>query len=278
VVGRTALVTGGSGFVGREVVAGLADHGVAVRLVLRDGREPPSEAGGALERVIHTANLFAESPSWWAGACKGIDTVIHVAWYTEPGRYLDSPLNLDCVAGTLSLAKGAAEAGVRRWVGTGTCFEYDVSAGRLAVDTPLRPTTPYAGAKAATYLALSPWFKEARVEFLWCRLFYLYGGEHEDRRRLVPYIRSRLAAGEVADLTSGAQIRDFMDVRDAGRMIASAALGTREGAMNVCSGVGVTVRELAERIADESGRRDLLRFGARADNLVDPPMVVGVRD
>jgi dTDP-6-deoxy-L-talose 4-dehydrogenase (NAD+) len=82
----------------------------------------------------------------------------------------------------------------------------------------------------------------------------------------------------VADLTSGAQIRDFMDVRDAGRMIADAALGTRQGAMNVCSGVPVTVRELAERVADEFGRRDLLRFGARADNLVDPPVVVGVRD
>lgn len=277
-VARTALVTGGSGFVGREVVAALADHGVAVRLVLRDGREPPSEAGGALERVIHTANLFAESSTWWASACQGIDTVIHAAWYAEPGRYLDSPLNLGCVVGTLSLAQGAADAGVRRWVGIGTCFEYDVSAGRLAVDTPLRPTTPYAGAKAATYLALSPWFKEARIEFLWCRLFYLHGGEHEDRRRLVPYIRSRLAAGEVADLTSGAQIRDFMDVRDAGRMIADAALGTRQGAMNVCSGVPVTVRELAERVADEFGRRDLLRFGARADNLVDPPVVVGVRD
>lgn len=277
-VARTALVTGGSGFVGREVVAGLAEQGVAVRLVLRDGRDPPEEAGDALERVIHTPNLFAESSTWWASACKGIDTAVHVAWYAEPGRYLTSLLNLECVAGTLSFAKGAAEAGVRRWVGIGTCFEYDVTAGRLAVDTPLRPTTPYAGAKAATYLALSPWCQEARVEFLWCRLFYLYGGDHEDRRRLVPYIRSRLAAGEAADLTSGAQIRDFMDVRQAGRMIANAALGGRQGAMNICSGVAITVRQLAETVADEFGRRDLLRFGARPDNLVDPPMVVGVRD
>ena len=39
----------------------------------------------------------------------------------------------------------------------------------------------------------------------------------------------------------------------------------------------MTVRELAERIADEFGRRDLLRFGARPDNPVDPPCVVGIR-
>jgi dTDP-6-deoxy-L-talose 4-dehydrogenase (NAD+) len=37
------------------------------------------------------------------------------------------------------------------------------------------------------------------------------------------------------------------------------------------------VRALAESIADEYGRRDLLRFGARADSPTDPPCVVGVR-
>jgi dTDP-6-deoxy-L-talose 4-dehydrogenase (NAD+) len=37
------------------------------------------------------------------------------------------------------------------------------------------------------------------------------------------------------------------------------------------------VRHFAEQIADEYGRRDLLEFGARPENLVDPPCVVGVR-
>jgi dTDP-6-deoxy-L-talose 4-dehydrogenase (NAD+) len=60
-------------------------------------------------------------------------------------------------------------------------------------------------------------------------------------------------------------------------MIVEHALGSGQGPVNICSGTPVTVRELAERIADEYGRRDLLRFGARPDNLVDPPCVVGVR-
>ena len=60
-------------------------------------------------------------------------------------------------------------------------------------------------------------------------------------------------------------------------MIVDVALGSRKGPVNICSGKPITVRELAERIADEFGRRDLLRFGARPDNPVDPPCVVGVR-
>ena len=85
------------------------------------------------------------------------------------------------------------------------------------------------------------------------------------------------APDEPAELSSGSQIRDYLDVREAGRMIVEHALGAGQGPVNICSGTPVTVRELAERIADEYGRRDLLRFGARPDNLVDPPCVVGVR-
>ena len=35
---------------------------------------------------------------------------------------------------------------------------------------------------------------------------------------------------------------------------------------------------LAENIADDYGRRDLLKFGVRPDNLIDPPCVVGLKN
>jgi dTDP-6-deoxy-L-talose 4-dehydrogenase (NAD+) len=122
---------------------------------------------------------------------------------------------------------------------------------------------------------LSQWLPLQSVEFAWCRLFYLHG-EGEDERRLVPYLRKQLARGEPAELSHGTQIRDFLDVVDAARKIATVALGTLQGPLNICSGVPVTVRELALSIAAEYGRPDLLNFGSRPDNLVDPPRVVGV--
>jgi dTDP-6-deoxy-L-talose 4-dehydrogenase (NAD+) len=269
------LLTGATGFVGRQVLRALTKKGVRVRLLVREGSQGRLEKLDGIESVVTTPDLFAQGAGWWADVCKGIDTVVHVAWYAEPGKYLESAKNLDCLMGTLQMAKGAAQAGVKRFVGIGTCFEYDLTAGMLRIDTPLRPLTPYAGAKAAAFMALSQWLPQQDVAFAWCRLFYLYG-EGEDARRLVPYLHTRLAAGEPAELTSGKQIRDFLDVRDAGQMIADAALSNKEGPLNICSGVAITVRELAERIADEYGKRDLLMFGARADNLVDPPCVVGV--
>lgn len=270
------LLTGATGFVGRQVLRALAERGFRVRAVVRDGKQSQLSTLKNIETVVTTPDLFAENTDWWKEVCTGIDTVIHVAWYAEPGKYLQSAKNLDCLTGTLHLAKGAAQAGVRRFIGIGTCSEYDLTESMLSVDTPLRPLTPYAGSKAAAFMALSQWLPHQNVEFAWCRLFYLYG-EGEDARRLVPYLRAKLATGEPAELTSGNQIRDFLDVRDAGRMIAEIALSNENGPVNICSGIPITVRQFAEQIADEYGRRDLLKFGIRPNNLFDPLCVVGVK-
>lgn len=270
------LLTGAAGFVGRHVLRALGERGCRVRAVVREGQQQRIADDAVIESVVASPDIFAESSVWWETACHGVDIAIHAAWYAEPGKYLHSPRNSECLAGTLRLAEGAARARLRRFVGIGTCFEYDLSQGRLSIDTPLRPSTPYAQAKVEAFSRLTTLLRRHGIAFAWCRLFYLYG-EGEDPRRLVPYLRAKLQAGEPAELSSGAQVRDFLDVREAARMIVDAALGTVEGPVNICSGQPVTVREIAERVADEFGRRDLLRFGARPDHPVDPPCVIGVR-
>jgi dTDP-6-deoxy-L-talose 4-dehydrogenase (NAD+) len=273
---RLILLTGAAGFVGRQVLRALGERGCRVRSVVREGKQERFAHDDAIETIVASRDIFAESAAWWARACGGVDTVIHAAWYAESGQYLQSPKNQECLSGTLRLAEGAVQAKVRRFVGIGTCFEYDLDAGRLSIKTPLKPSTPYAQAKVDAFNALSVALPRHGVAFAWCRLFYLYG-EGEDSRRLVSYVRARLQAGEPAELSSGSQVRDFLDVREAARMIVDVALGSQEGPVNICSGKPVTVRELAERIADDFGRRDLLRFGARPDNPVDPACVIGVR-
>src|ERR1051325_4274711 len=164
------LLTGATGFVGRQVLRALAERGARVRAVVRQGKTIASTL--AIEGAVTSPDIFSESTAWWADACRGVDTVIHAAWYAEPGQYLQSPKNKDCLSGTLRLGQGAIDAGVRRFAGIGTCFEYDRSAGHLAVATPLKPTTPYAQAKADAFLALTRLLPPHDVAFAWCRLFY----------------------------------------------------------------------------------------------------------
>jgi nucleoside-diphosphate-sugar epimerase len=156
----------------------------------------------------------------------------------------------------------AIASGVKRFVGIGTCYEYDLSGGYLHSDTPLMPATLYGACKASLFLTLAKLMEHEMLSFAKYRLFYLYG-EGEDERRLVPYIRACLAAGEAAQLTTGKQIRDYLDVRDACFQIADLALSVKMGLINICSGKPITVAELAFQIAEEYGRSDLLHFGAR---------------
>ncbi|MCR8826985.1 NAD-dependent epimerase/dehydratase family protein [Pseudosulfitobacter koreensis] len=266
------LVTGGTGFVGLPVVQKLVAAGHDVTCVIREGSADRLE--GADVRIVPCEDVFAQSPAWWAETLQGIDTLVHLAWYAEPGKYLTSGRNLDCVAGTLAMARGAA--GLRRFVGAGTCFEYDLSVGTLSVDTPLAPQTPYAAAKVATFTMLTAWCETAGIAFLWARLFYLHG-PREDARRLVPQLHDKLGRGVPVDLTAGTALRDYTEVGQAADMLVRDITAGRVGATNICSGRGVTIRALAESIADTYGRRDLLNFGAYPDNLTDPPVVVGVR-
>ena len=269
------LITGATGFVGRQVLSKLLEKKKDVRIIVRKDKENFLGDINSRAEIVTTDDLFEESVDWWNELCKNIDTIIHLAWYSEPGKYLLSSKNIECLNGSLNLAKGAINSGVRRFVGIGTCFEYDLNAGRLSIDTPLKPSSPYAAAKAGLYTFLSQLFSTKSIEFTWCRLFYIYG-EGEDDRRLVPYIRKQLSKGFVAELSHGKQVRDFLNVLVVGQIITDEALSQKQGPINICSGTPITVRQLAEQIADEYGKRDLLKFGARPDNLTDPIVVLGV--
>lgn len=272
---KRVLLTGATGFVGKQVLSCLLQADVDVRLLVRHGSAPKLKH--AVQDMVLTEDLFRQDRSWWREVFQDIHTVIHTAWYAVPGDYLQSPKNLDCLRGTLEMAAGAVDAGVKRFVGIGSCAEYDLTEGYLSVQTALKPTTVYGGAKAATYLGLSNYFAQCGVEFAWCRLFYLYG-EDEDPRRLVPYLHRQLSSGQTAELSSGEQIRDYLDVATAGAEITEIALGTGAGPKNVCSGTATSIKQLSEKIADVYGRRDLLRFGQRTNQHFDPPCIVGLKE
>jgi nucleoside-diphosphate-sugar epimerase len=272
---KKILITGASGFVGSQVIKNLLANNKEVYAIVRKEKKNLLKKKYSNLNLIITNDLFAESSEWWIKICKGVHTIIHLAWYLEPGKYLNSPKNINCLKGSLNMAQGVIKAGVKRFIGIGTCFEYDLSLGKLSINTMLKPSTIYSATKISLYTTLSKLFADNSIEFAWCRLFYLYG-EGEDSRRFVPYLHTQLSAGRLVKLSSGKQIRDFMNVSEVGRIIYNIALGNKQGPINICSGKPITIREMAQKIADKYNKRNLLKFGARPDNLIDPPRIVGV--
>lgn len=273
---KNILVTGASGYVGSKVVQALSKLNMNIFPVCRPGKENSFNDIINIKKIISSNDIFNEDEDWWAKQCEGVDIIIHVAWYMEQG-HKQSHKNIDCLMGSLNLVKGAARSKVKRFVGIGTCFEYDLSLGLLSIDSPLKPSSHYGATKAALYIFLSEWLPERSIEFTWCRLFSLFGDINNDRM-LDSYIHKQLQKGQKAELTSGKQTRDFLDVKLAGKFIADIAIGSKLGPVNVCSGVPLTVKEFALQIAKKYNRIDLIEFNVRKENIVDPPYVLGVKN
>ena len=276
---ETVLLTGGTGFVGRQVLSKLLADDFHVRLITRG----PIEAGlfennSKNLETVYTLNAFTESIEWWNKQCEGVDRVIHLAWYVEPEEYLNSLKNLECLTGSINLAVASIHSGITKFVGIGTCFEYDLDRELpIKVKDKLNPKTIYAASKVSLYYLLLNLFESVNIRFAWGRLFYLFG-EGEDHRRFSPYLHRQLSSGLEAQLTNGSQIRDFLDIKDAAKKIIEIAFDSTNGAVNICSGNGISIKQFAEKIADVYGRRDLLKFGARQENITDPQYVVGSLD
>ena len=269
------LVTGGFGFVGKQIVNQLDSHFCKTTVIIRPENESEFIKYNSNAEYIITEDMFRENEYWWKNQCKNIDIIIHAAWYAKPGEYHNSLKNISCLTGSLEMVKGAIQAGVQKIVGIGTCLEYDSNFKVFDINSPLNPNGLYSSTKAALYLILKDWLQKADVKFAWCRLFYLYG-EGENEERLVPFIHKKLKNNEDVELSTGNQIRDYLDVKEAGRQIAHVAINDLEGVYNICSGIPLTVRQISENVAREYNKLDKLKFGLRESNSIEPLCIVGI--
>jgi nucleoside-diphosphate-sugar epimerase len=263
------LLTGASGFIGSHVARLLVREGCEVHALVRastnlwrihDVRSKLQLVTGDLCDPATRDELAERKP----------ESCIHLGWYATPGLYLRAPENVDLMAGTLKLAMRLAETGCRRFVGVGTCFEYDTDAGYLSEDTPLAPAFPYSAAKAGAYLALR--CLPGPMAVAWARLFYLYG-PYENEGRLVPSVVRALLAGNSAQCTLGEQIRDYLHVEDVASALWATAKSSLTGAVNVGSGKPITVAAVVREIGELLGKRDLVELGALSSPPGDPPFV-----
>jgi nucleoside-diphosphate-sugar epimerase len=264
------LLTGAGGFIGTNIARSLIARGVEVHAVVRDGKRAARLDDLADRLTIHEAHLLDPAARARIIEAARPELCIHSAWYAVPGRYLHARENLAHVAASLDLAVALADAGCTRFVGLGTCFEYDTSVTEnLTESSATAPRFLYAACKLALFDMLRAYAPLANLGFAWCRVFYQYG-PNEPAERLVPAVIHRLLGGGVAETTEGAQIRDFLHVADVGEAVTSVALSALEGAVNIGSGVPITVRKLVSTIGRLCDAEERVDFGALEYRPGDP--------
>lgn len=252
----TVLVTGASGFIGRNTIAPLQARGYEVHSV------SSRPAFGAQSSRHHVCDLLDPNDVDELMAEVRPSHLLHLAWYTAPGAYWTSEENLRWVEASLVLARAFREYGGRRLVGAGSCAEYSWATGYLSeTRTPLIPSTLYGTSKHALHRILEVWGNSAGIDVAWGRIFFVYG-PHEAPERLVASVTRAALARRSVKCTSGAQIRDFQHVSDTAGALVALLDSAVTGPVNIASGRPVAVREVIAVIADKLDAYDLIEFGA----------------
>lgn len=260
------LVTGASGFVGRPAAEQLVRSGAQVHVV---GRRDPDIAGS----TFHRLDLLDGSDFGPLLAGLKPTHLLHLAWVTTPRLLWTTEENLDWLAASVRLVRAFAAAEGRRAVLAGTGAEYSWKESPLDErSTPLLPATPYGQSKASLFQALDKFSPKLGLSFAWGRVFFPFG-PREKAGRLLPDTIRALLEGRPVDLTDGLQQLDFMYVEDVAAAFVQLLHSDVEGAVNVSSGTARSVRSVVEAFAERTGGQELLRFGARARDPWEVPVV-----
>jgi nucleoside-diphosphate-sugar epimerase len=263
---KRVLVTGATGFVGRQALEPLRERGFEIHAI---ARRPQPET----DVTWHAIDLLDAPQLEHIISEIGSTHLLHLAWYAVHGSYWRSPENLRWVEASSRLVRAFRDAGGSRAVIAGTCAEYDWDSGLCREDiTPLRPQTLYGVSKDALHRIVAAYGAEVGLSVAWGRIFFSYG-PHEDPNRLVASVIRSLLADEPAAVTEGGQARDFLHVADVGSAFAALVDRDVDGPVNIASGEARPVREIVETIGEVVGRPGLLRFGAVPTPAGESPLV-----
>jgi nucleoside-diphosphate-sugar epimerase len=266
---KRILITGASGFIGRHVVASLADQGYEIHAV--DLRRGPSAANV----IWHETNLLDTKQVSDLFRTILPTHLLHFAWYAEHGKFWSSPLNLDWVAASIGLFKSFAEAGGRRAVFAGSCAEYDWAGSEPLVEdkTPCEPGSLYGGCKNATRQVVQSYASQAGVSVAWGRIFFLYGPD-ENPNRLIPSILRPMLEGKPGYCRSGDHVRDLLHVYDVAFAFVALLQSEVKGPVNIGSGDRITLGEVSRRVARIVGREDLLTVDRQPPTPENPAVIL----
>jgi UDP-glucose 4-epimerase len=256
-VATRALVTGGAGFIGSNLVHLLASRGHDV--VVFDNLSSGVRAN--LDDLdVRFVQGDVRDASTLGAAMDGADTVFHLAASVGNARSIEQPID-DAevnVLGTLQVLEAARRHSVRKVVFSSSAGIFgELKTLPIREDHPVEPDSPYGASKLAAEKECLAYAKLYPLECVCLRYFNVYG-EHQRYDaygNVVPIFVHRLLRGEPLTVYGdGEQTRDLVAVEDVAEANyrAAAAQGV-SGAFNIGSGSRISINDLVRTLTEVSG-------------------------
>lgn len=253
---KKVLITGGTGFIGKNVVAELIKRGYEVHSLVFPPFAPEQKGLAQYEMNLMDSNAVDKFLSE-----HHFENLIHLAWYVGKGCHI-ADQNIDWTISTLNLLTSFQKYGGKTFVGAGTISEYEYKFGYLLEDeTPTSPETLYGESKNSVYKIAKTFCKQHDMKFKWPRIFNLYG-PNEKPQRLMPSVINSCLKGEDVKVSDCLKFQDYLHVEDTARGIVEVFESDIQGAVNICSGKPVQLRYIVNKIAELTNFKGNILWGA----------------
>ncbi len=257
-----ALVTGGAGFIGSNIVEGLVDRGVDV-VVLDDlylgSRDNLEEVMDDIEFI----NGSVTDRETVEDAVEGCDTVFHQAARSSAPMHKEAPVEGAEVniGGFINTVEAAREAGVEKVVYASTSSMYGSVEPPHSEDAGEEPTNRYTATKMSRELYANVYSKISNLQFTGLRYFSVYGPHERSKGKFANVVTQflwKMKKGESPVIFGdGTQTRDFTyvaDVVDANILAAERSEDIDGEYFNIGTGTETSFNEVVEALNEALGK------------------------
>lgn len=247
------LLTGSTGYIGRHVLRCL-DLNISIFAPKRNELD-----------LLNKKSIIDVITTYRPTHC------LHLAWNTT-GNYAQSDINLSWLEYGKILIEHFYTFGGQRFIGIGTCYEYeDKYIPHTEYEPISSPNTIYGRSKLALQRYLSEYALKNKISWAWARPFFITGPE-EKTTRFVPSLIKNMRQGNEFLVNSPERFLDYMDVRDVATALCRLLCSRQCGVFNLSSSHGITLADMANMIMKLGKFSGKLIFGNEKQ---DPMYCVG---
>lgn len=254
-----ALVTGGAGFIGSNLVDHLLENDHQVIVVDNESANSHDEYYWNSSATNHKFDVSLNNLNKLVELCENIDCIFHLASDVSISYCIEKPAEsfTNNVGSTVAVLEAARIAKVEKVVFSSTAAIYGLTDKICAEDDKPDPLNSYSVSKLSGEYLMKMYSDLYGIKTVTLRYFNVYGARQPKTGQYAPVIgiftRQNKEGKALTVVGDGEQTRDFVHVSD----VASANLTVAENdadfygtVYNVGTGIATSVKQIAEMISD----------------------------
>ena len=257
------LVTGGAGFIGSHLTSSLLEDGHSVTIY--DSLINSSEENAKRLQKLDANFICGDITDFenLSNSVSGHDICIHLAAQIDVLHSINDPQynNLVNISGTKNVLNSCVKHSVDV-IAASSAAVYEESNEPLSENSSIKPQSPYGESKLAMEQILGDFSKSHDINSLNLRMFNVYGiGQNINNAGVITkFLENIKNEKDLIIFGDGNSTRDFVsvdDVIDAIVLSIQKIDGMKGEVINIASGAGTKIIELAERMISISGKKSI---------------------